>query len=140
MQKRRHPQNAQFKCKVRGCNTPLENESQILEHMKIHSKICGLCQKSFPANWILNKHIKLYHGPQTIFYCKKCNWTNNNLWNLKQHLRRKSCVKIKPFKCTLCLYKSKSKNALSLHVKQVHCGLKRMLLMKRYKAINGKKR
>jgi len=82
---------------------------------------CPLCRKTFSLRTNLTRHVKRLHGeghkevtkPLT---CSACGMQCRDNYQLKTHERSHS--KEKPFKCSLCIYKSSRKEDVERHMKR----------------------
>ena len=131
--------NNQVKCSK--CRKKFCTSQELFQHMKVHILSCFFCPKKFANKKDKNIHVLRHHLWQGRYFCRNCNKSSNNLWNIKDHVKRKSCLKEKPIKCGWsCGYQCNSKRSLSYHVKHHHCTLKRNKVLKQYMQLHRKSR
>lgn len=120
-----HPDVKQFSCEV--CLKKFKTRSALKCHSYMHSEekpfACPECPKTFKANGNLSAHMRVHTGTnphQQSFECMTCSKMFITCNYLKRHIF-KAHTEERPFGCTKCRKKFKSKFDLNIHMR-VHTG------------------
>ena len=109
---RNHAEDAKLTCN--GCNKQFSSSKTLELHEKSHninfkkkSFKCVDCKKIFSSSSNLRRHDREVHYIINI---------NLRMWEKE----KKESLKTKPFKCSVCDYKTKRRHYLKVHIEQVH--------------------
>nr|CAH8863169.1 unnamed protein product [Trichobilharzia regenti] len=82
---------------------------------------CTHCSRTFPFQYLLNRHIKIVHEGKP-FPCEQCDIKFASKANLSRHVA--AIHQGMKFTCDLCDKKFSTKNARARHIKSIHEGMK----------------
>uniref|UniRef100_A0A0K2TFI6 Putative LOC101862921 [Aplysia californica] n=1 Tax=Lepeophtheirus salmonis TaxID=72036 RepID=A0A0K2TFI6_LEPSM len=100
------------------------NKTRMRFHSKMHETSdsknykCPMCDITIKWKQGLRAHIICNHIKGPPFKCDLCDYTNDSLQPVLRH--RKSHSEIKPFACSQCSHKTKTKKLLVAHIKRIH--------------------
>ncbi|KAG2464787.1 ZFAT protein, partial [Polypterus senegalus] len=111
--------NILLKCPTEGCEYTTPDKYKLQAHLKIHTELdkrnynCPVCMKSFPEDRLIKSHIKTNHPGLKPFKCSLCDYATRSKSNLKAHMNRHNTEKT--HLCDMCGKKFKSKSTLKSH-------------------------
>ena len=136
-----HDGSSRYKCN--DCSRSFASRTALNYHVnRDHTEdsviSCKECDKQFPDIKTLNLHTKSHKSTtgKKLSKCYDCNKILSSSSNLRRHRREvhysininlgmwekgmKEQLKVKPFSCPDCQYKTKRKHYLTIHMEQVH--------------------
>ncbi len=113
---------AKFECLK--CGEKKRNHADLKLHLEIHEgnfHPCPTCQKMFPAERYLRKHIREVHAERK-FKCTLCDYVSKTSTTLKNHMKVNHSNKEAryTFSCPECDQKFNLNARLQRHIKHVH--------------------
>ena len=111
-------------CEIQSIKFP----GQAIEIQKYGKKPfkCDICDQSFSAKAVLNRHIDSIHKGIKPFKCNVCDKAFAHKLHLNGHIESVHKGK-KPFKCNICDASFSGKGYLNGHIESVHKGKKTFL-------------
>ncbi len=105
------------------CDKSFPSEERLNKHVRNHSKVkpylCPLCQKGFLAKHHRRAHINSVHKKLRPFFCSICERSFSNKQGLAGHIDAVH-KKLRPFACNFCPKSFAQKGTLDKHVDAVH--------------------
>ncbi|XP_044272663.1 zinc finger protein 521-like [Tribolium madens] len=114
---KKKPKIKAFKCD--NCDQLFTSQQRLKQHFSKHQIYrCGICDKDFKLNSVLQKHIKHVHLKDYNYYqCHMCGKQFCYRNSLKAHLITHNA---KTIKCDLCPKKFATRVVLKKHLRNVH--------------------
>ncbi|XP_017772429.1 PREDICTED: zinc finger protein 62-like isoform X1 [Nicrophorus vespilloides] len=112
-----HGTSKNFKCDL--CEKSFKNAKQLRNHKDTHKQIaspkfqCTDCSKLFSNRQQLRMHIDVVHKKLKPFLCSYCGYKSATKSALKMHIRQHTGEK--PFTCDICDYSTTDHNSLRRH-------------------------
>ncbi|XP_072049807.1 uncharacterized protein [Amphiura filiformis] len=97
--------------------TQLANHISSGMHMGETSFLCDVCNKVFPLQRLLKRHMKC-HNASKKYQCAYCSKGFNDTFDLKRHVRTHTGVR--PYKCEQCGKSFTQRCSLESHLNKVH--------------------
>ncbi len=122
---RSHQQKqADFEHDCLFCARKFKNVHHLLRHIAVHTHekpySCGLCDKSFPENYIRFTHMRRFHTRELSYMCTKCPAAFVNCAGLRKHTTTNHTERVRSIKCSRCSQMFFSNIELLLHENRIH--------------------
>jgi len=117
-----HRRDSTFSCTF--CSFKDQKFSHFSSHIRKHTSerpfVCTICNVAFKALKSLKSHILVIHNGVSVYRCHQCSMKFNRDQEELYKLHRESHTDQRPFACTECDKRYRSRHGLQKHVRQVH--------------------